>query len=148
MELDLTHPLYLILRRKQRKNQIQAHSQVPLILKRSNSFFKDMSTFIVSKSPTQCRSYHQKYETRYKFPHRIIREEKEKLDAKAYELTLIKMREKEREREDAWREQFNMGAPTVKREPIETQEFSCQTDIMGISTIFIRQDQLSSPSWQ
>lgn len=77
-----------------------------------------MSIFIISKSPTQCRSYHQKYETRYKFPHRIIREEKEKLDVKAYDLTLSKIREKERERDEAWREQFNTGGAVVKRESV------------------------------
>ena len=37
-----------------------------------------MSDFIQSKSPTQCRSYHQKYEAKHKYPHRIIREERKR----------------------------------------------------------------------
>jgi hypothetical protein len=51
-----------------------------------------MAAFIESKSSTQCRSYHQKYETKYKFPHRIIREEREKLDPVLYESVTLQMR--------------------------------------------------------
>ncbi len=35
-----------------------------------------MADFIGGKTGVQCRSHHQKYETRSKYPHRIIREEK------------------------------------------------------------------------
>jgi hypothetical protein len=44
-----------------------------------------MATFISTKNATQCRSYHQKYENKHKYPHRIIRQEKEKLDMALYE---------------------------------------------------------------
>jgi hypothetical protein len=43
-----------------------------------------MASFVTSKASTQCRSYHQKYETRHKYPHRIIRQEMEKIDQAAY----------------------------------------------------------------
>lgn len=51
---------------------------MPLL--RSNSFFKEMSDFIGTKTGIQCRSHHQKYEAKHKFPHKIISEEKEKFD--------------------------------------------------------------------
>ena len=43
-----------------------------------------MATFIGSKSGIQCRSHHQKYEAKYKYPHKIIKEEKEKFDLSYY----------------------------------------------------------------
>ena len=43
-----------------------------------------MAAFIKGKNGVQCRSHHQKYEARYKYPHRIIREEKGKLDKQLY----------------------------------------------------------------
>jgi len=43
-----------------------------------------MAAFIKGKNGIQCRSHHTKFETRYKFPHKIIREEKEKLDPELY----------------------------------------------------------------
>lgn len=44
-----------------------------------------MSKFIVSRSGVQCRSHHQKYEIKYKFPHRIIKKEKKELNPYLYE---------------------------------------------------------------
>jgi hypothetical protein len=43
-----------------------------------------MSLYILTKSGIQCRSHHQKFETKYKFPHRIIKEERSKLDPELY----------------------------------------------------------------
>jgi hypothetical protein len=47
-----------------------------------------MAAFVKTKNPIQCRSHHQKYETRYKYPHKIIKEEREKLDQHFYESVL------------------------------------------------------------
>jgi|LakMenEpi03Aug12_release.lakeMendotaPanAssembly.Ray.scaffolds.fasta_scaffold1274159_1 hypothetical protein len=90
MGIIVTHAFHNVPLRKSRKDQIQTHSKVFSCLQRSNSFFRDMSAFILTKNPTQCRSYHQKYENKYKFPHRIIRQEKEKLNLKLYEEILAK----------------------------------------------------------
>ena len=43
-----------------------------------------MAAFVKGKNPIQCRSHHQKYEARYKYPHKIIKEEKERLDQHLY----------------------------------------------------------------
>ena len=43
-----------------------------------------MSKFVVTKTGIQCRSHHQKYEAKHKFPHKIISEEKEKCDSELY----------------------------------------------------------------
>jgi len=47
-----------------------------------------MAAFIKAKNPIQCRSHHQKYEARYKYPHKIIKEEKDKLDQQLYDSIL------------------------------------------------------------
>lgn len=90
MGIIVTYAFHNVPLRKSRKDQIQTRSKVFSCLQRSNSFFRDMSAFILTKNATQCRSYHQKYENKYKFPHRIIRQEKEKLNAKLYEEILAK----------------------------------------------------------
>lgn len=66
------------------KTQIKTHPQVFLLTFRSNAFFIEMANFIITKTSTQCRSYHQKYEIKHKYPHRIIRQEMEKIDRVAY----------------------------------------------------------------
>jgi hypothetical protein len=39
-----------------------------------------MAVFIPSKTDIQCRSHHHKFELKYKYPYRIVKEEKTKLE--------------------------------------------------------------------
>ena len=84
MDRGRTYTLYNVFRAQSLEDQIETHSKVRIFLFRSNSFYKDMAAFLCSKTPVQCRSHHQKYEARYKYPHKIIREEKEKIDNLLY----------------------------------------------------------------
>lgn len=90
MDRGVAHAVHNVLGRKPIKDQVQANTQVFYASFRSNSFFREMAAFISTKNPTQCRSYHQKYENKYKFPHRIIRQEKERLDMSVYDSLLAK----------------------------------------------------------
>lgn len=49
-----------------------------------------MALLIRTKTPAQCRSHHQKYEAKFRYPHRIIKEEKDQIDPDLYQ----KMKEK------------------------------------------------------
>lgn len=73
MEWPLTHSLFALFRIEQGKDQISANSKVFNVLVRSNSFYRDMALFIGNKTGVQCRSHHQKYESKYKYPHKIIK---------------------------------------------------------------------------
>jgi hypothetical protein len=44
-----------------------------------------MSVFVGTKTGIQCRSHHQKYEAKHKYPHKIINEEKMKFSLSLYE---------------------------------------------------------------
>ena len=55
-----------------------------MLLLSSNNFFKEMSVFIQSKTDIQCRSHHHKYETKYKYPYRIIKEERNRLEVEGF----------------------------------------------------------------
>lgn len=44
-----------------------------------------MANMIPTKTPPQCRSHHQKYEAKFKYPHRIIKEEKDQIDPYFYQ---------------------------------------------------------------
>lgn len=90
MDGVVAHAVHNVLGREPVEDKVKANPQVFHPLYRSNSFFREMAAFISTKNPTQCRSYHQKYENKYKFPHRIIRQEKERLDTAVYESLLAK----------------------------------------------------------
>lgn len=54
-----------------------------------------MALFIGNKTGVQCRSHHQKYETKYKFPHKIIKFEKERVNPLLYASVLDSFRNNE-----------------------------------------------------
>jgi hypothetical protein len=43
-----------------------------------------MGKFIGTKNLTQCRSFHKKFDSKYTYPYKIIKEEKKKIDIELY----------------------------------------------------------------
>ena len=76
--------LHNLPRDPQIKGQIQTSQAVSLFLVSSNNFFKEMAGLVKSKTEIQCRSHHHKYEEKYKYPYRIIKEERIKLEAEGF----------------------------------------------------------------
>lgn len=141
MDGVVAHAVHNVLRRKPVEDKIKANPQVFYPSFRSNSFFREMAAFISTKNPTQCRSYHQKYENKYKFPHRIIRQEKERLDMSVYDSLLAKRKSSLMPAAG----QLHQPRPTVegergraRREKPEVRGCECQTDIQGVSTVLIQ----------
>ena len=144
MVRSLTHPLYPFPRRKQRKDQVQVDPKVILHLFRSNSFYKEMSTFIGSKTGVQCRSHHQKYEGKYKYPHRIIKEEKQRFDTSLY--LEVKQTIPKRPLPVEEKEENSISSP---KSPIPKEKsaktVSCQTQIEGVNNILATFDHQNYP---
>ena len=49
-----------------------------------------MSSFIKTRTPVQCRNHHQKLESKYRYPNRIISSYKENQDLTLYEEEKLK----------------------------------------------------------
>jgi hypothetical protein len=125
-----THPLPDIFGKKPIEAQVQADPEVLLSLLRSNIFFNEMSSFIKSKSGTQCRSHHQKYENKYKYPHRIIKQEKPKMNSKVYakieqESSVI--------RTFIFEDQAKAPQRHKPEKKLASSTVACQTDYQGVN---------------
>jgi hypothetical protein len=123
--------IHLIFGGEPGKDKVQTHPQVRICLFRSNSFYKEMAKFIGSKTGIQCRSHHQKYETKHKYPHRIIKEEKEKIDARLYVMVREEMVQNpiRLQEEEELSQEFKKESSSKVTKGVE---FACQTDLEGV----------------
>lgn len=95
-----------------------------------------MASFIGTKTGIQCRSHHQKYENKYKYPHRIINEEKDRFDQEFYQF--LKEGIPERKRNCSVKEDFSgQSDKNLPTEEVMTQDCACQTDFKGIDQILL-----------
>jgi len=99
-----------------------------------------MSAFLKSKSALQCRSHHQKYEEKYKYPHRIIREEKDKICPNLY-LHVSQSHTSIPSYEDPLTSQKKID---IKR----CSSIEIQTDLQGVSTVFLTRQQYEASNYQ
>jgi hypothetical protein len=52
--------------------------------RRSNKFYREMSDFIQTRNPLQCRSHHQKLEVKYIHPIKIVSYFRQQFDTDTY----------------------------------------------------------------
>lgn len=96
-----------------------------------------MSQFVGSKTAVQCRSHNQKYEEKYRYPHRIIREEKEKVCPQLYARLQVAAKQQAVKLQEADRQRSHSEYLASKPPPKEKQCFGCQTDIKGVEVVFL-----------